>query len=102
MDSSSSDNAQKSVAEQVKNQCANAFPSTEFLDVVDQSDGCGAKLLVTIVSDEAFDKVPLIQRHRKVQKVLKDAGFGMDVVHAVTIQAYTIAQWEKKKTDKAA
>ena len=54
------------------------------------------------MSDEAFDKVPLIQRHRKVQKVLKDAGFGMDVVHAVTIQAYTIAQWEKKKTDKAA
>lgn len=54
------------------------------------------------MSDDAFDKVPLIQRHRKVQKVLKDAGFGMDIVHAVTIQAWTKSQWEKKKTDGAA
>ena len=77
--------------------CEKAFPSTEFLQVIDESDGCGAKLLVTIVSDEAFDKVPLIKRHRHVQKVLKDAGFGMDIVHAVTIQAWTKSQWEKKK-----
>mmetsp|Transcript_15920 Transcript_15920/g.20212 ORF Transcript_15920/g.20212 Transcript_15920/m.20212 type:complete len:100 (-) Transcript_15920:49-348(-) len=91
------DTAQLSVAEQVEIQCGKSFPSTEFLQVVDQSDGCGAKLLVTIVSDAAFEKVPLIQRHRKVQKVLKDAGFGMDIVHAVTIQAWTVSQWEKKK-----
>mmetsp|Transcript_14194 Transcript_14194/g.17240 ORF Transcript_14194/g.17240 Transcript_14194/m.17240 type:complete len:98 (+) Transcript_14194:94-387(+) len=86
-----------SVADRVKAECQKAFTTTEFLEVIDESDGCGAKLLVTIVSDEAFNKVPLIQRHRKVQKVLKEAGFGMDMIHAITIQAWTVAQWEKKK-----
>ena len=61
------------------------------------TDGCGVKLKLTIVSDAAFQKVPLIQRHRKVQTVLKDAGYGMDVIHALTIQAWTKDQWEKKK-----
>jgi len=49
------------------------------------------------VSDAAFAKVPLIQRHRKINKVLKDAGLGMDLIHALTIQAWTVAQWEKKR-----
>lgn len=93
-------NSEASVAEQVQSHCEKAFAPTEFLEVIDQSDGCGAKLLVTIVSDEAFNKVPLIKRHRNVQKVLNDAGFGMDIVHAVTIQAWTVAQWEKKKNAK--
>jgi hypothetical protein len=41
------------------------------------------------VSD-TFDKVPLIQRHRRVQKTLNEAGFGMDQVHAITIKAWTV------------
>ena len=87
----------RSAGRWVDPQCEKSFSPTEFLQVIDQSDGCGAKLVVTIVSDAAFNKVPLIQRHRKVQKVLKDAGFGMDMIHAVTIQAWTVSQWEKKK-----
>lgn len=32
-------------------------------EVIDQSDGCGAKFSVVIVSD-VFDGKPLLQRHR--------------------------------------
>lgn len=49
--------------------------------------------MITIVSDEAFDNVPLIQRHRKVQKVIKDAQFD---IHALTIKAWTVSQYQKK------
>ena len=63
---------------------------------MDESDGCGAKIQLTIVS-AVFDGVPLIQRHRKVQAILKEAGLGMDTIHALTIKAWTEAQWVKKK-----
>ena len=78
--------------------CTKAYPNTEFLQVKDHSDGCGAKLEIIIVSDEAFDNVPLIQRHRQVQKVLKDGGFGMDIVHAVTLRTWTVKQWVKSQS----
>ena len=78
-------------------QCETHFAPTEFIECIDQSGGCGAKLHLTVVSDAAFTKVPIIQRHRKINKVLKDAGLGMDVIHALTIQAWTVAQWEKKR-----
>eukprot|EP00979_Chaetoceros_neogracilis_P000440 scaffold107_cov269-Chaetoceros_neogracile.AAC.32 len=73
--------------------------STEDKSIADQVKavvhGCGQKLLLTIVSD-TFDKVPLIQRHRRVQKTLNEAGFGMDQVHAITIKAWTVQQYKKK------
>ncbi len=78
--------------------CEDAFPQNEFIEIVDETDGnCdgGAKLIVTIVSDEAFDKVPLIRRHRKVQGILKE---NMDAIHALSINAWTKSQWEKKKS----
>lgn len=87
---------QQSVAERVKSECEKKFAPVEFVECIDQSDGCGAKLLLTIVSD-IFVKVPLIQRHRQVQKTLKEAGFGMDQVHAITIQAWTVDQYKKKE-----
>ena len=68
-----------------------------FVQCVDESDGCGAKLVLTVVSDDDFEKVPLLQRHRKVQKILKDAGY-MDQIHALTIRAWTVKQWEAKKS----
>ena len=77
-------------------QCEKSFAPVEFVECIDQSDGCGAKLLLTIVSD-TFASVPLLQRHRQVQKALKEAGFGMDQVHAITIQAWTVEQYRKKQ-----
>ena len=66
------------------------------IEVIDESDGCGAKIQLTIVSP-VFDGLPLIQRHRKVQMTLNEVGLGMDVIHALTIRAWTESQWEKKK-----
>jgi len=89
-----------SIAELVKAECEKHFAPTQFIECIDESDGCGAKLLLTIVSDASFEKVPPLQRHRKIQKVLKDASLGMDLIHALTIQAWTVAQWEKRKADQ--
>ena len=73
---------------------------TEFaalnVKVVDNSDNhCqgGAKLEVLVVSD-AFESVPLLQRHRKVNACLDE--FMVDI-HALTIKAYTPAQYELKQ-----
>lgn len=86
---------EKDVADQVKAECEKSFAPTAFVECIDESDGCGAKLRLTVVSDN-FDKVPLLQRHRRVQKVLDEAGFGMDQVHALTIKAWTVEQYKKK------
>ena len=89
---------QLSFCNQNKQKCEDAFPQHDLIEVIDESDGnCngGAKLIVTIVSDEAFDKVPLIKRHRQVQGILKE---NMDAIHALSINAWTKVQWEKKKS----
>ena len=80
----------------MKAKCTEAFAITH-IDVVDFTDGAcsGAKLELTIVSED-FDKVPLIQRHRKVQALLKTDGL-MDKIHVLTIKAWTPEQWEAKK-----
>lgn len=73
---------------------------TEFsaltVNVVDNSDNhCqgGAKLEVLVVS-EAFESLPLLQRHRKVNACLDEF---MDNIHALTIKAYTPSQYESKQ-----
>ena len=78
-------------------QCTEAFHPL-YIDVVDFTDGAcsGAKLELTIVSED-FDKVPLIQRHRKVQALLKEDGLMDEKIHALTIKAWTPEQWEAKK-----
>mmetsp|Transcript_7289 Transcript_7289/g.10431 ORF Transcript_7289/g.10431 Transcript_7289/m.10431 type:complete len:91 (+) Transcript_7289:100-372(+) len=86
------------IANQVKEECEKQLAPIHHIECIDHSDGCGSKLELIIVSDESFQGVPLLQRHRKVQKLLKDAGLGMDIIHALTIKAWTVEQWEKKKS----
>ena len=78
-------------------QCTEAF-AISHIDVIDFSDGAcsGAKLELIIVSSD-FEKVPLIQRHRKVQALLKEDGLMDEKIHALTIKAWTPEQWEAKK-----
>ena len=71
------------------------YPDAVECSVVDHSDGCGAKLELTIVSD-AFEGTPLIKRHREVQNNLKEVGL-FEEIHALQIKAWTAEQWEKKK-----
>mmetsp|Transcript_22072 Transcript_22072/g.48091 ORF Transcript_22072/g.48091 Transcript_22072/m.48091 type:complete len:88 (-) Transcript_22072:98-361(-) len=86
-----------SLADTVKERCTAAF-KTEHIEVIDFTDGAcvGAKLEVIIVSEE-FNGVPLIQRHRKVQALLKEDRLMDEAIHALTIKAWTPEQWETKK-----
>lgn len=63
------------------------------LEVVDMSDGCGAKFQTVIVSSK-FEGLPLLQRHRLVNKVLEEE---LKVIHAFQMKTLTPEQWEKTK-----
>ncbi|VDO76293.1 unnamed protein product [Heligmosomoides polygyrus] len=68
-----------------------------FQEVVDESDGCGAKFLIVVVSDE-FNGKRVLECHRLVQESIADV---MPQIHAVTIQAYTQSKWETAKKAEA-
>lgn len=57
--------------------------------VNDDSDGCGAKFSVIIVSDKFIGKT-LLQRHRMVNEVLADE---LKVIHAFSQKTLTTEQW---------
>ena len=63
------------------------------VEVVDQSDGCGQKLQLVVVSDE-FDGKPLLAQHRLVNKALEDE---LKSVHAFNIKTMTPAKWAKRQ-----
>jgi len=71
---------------------------------MDHTDGVcsgGAKLEVLVVSD-AFDKLPLLKRHRMVNDSLmkskdNDNDNLMDQIHALQLKTWTPAQYESKK-----
>jgi len=58
----------------------------------------GAKLVLTVVSDQFQGKMPLA-RHRMINKLFEDELKDGNKIHALTIHAWTPAQWEKKKSD---
>lgn len=63
----------------------------KFVSVEDVSDGCGAKFISVIVTSK-FEGVPLIQRHRMVNEVLKEE---MPHIHAFSQKTLTPEQYEK-------
>ncbi|XP_071448489.1 bolA-like protein 2 [Hetaerina americana] len=64
------------------------------VDVHDDSDGCGAKFSVVIVSPK-FEGLPLLQRHRLVNSTLKEE---LPNIHAFSQKTLTPAQWEEQKS----
>ena len=71
--------------------------TVSHLDIVVQGGGCdgGSKITLTVVSS-AFEKMPLLKRHRLVNEVFaKELQDGS--VHALSVKAYTPAQYESKK-----
>jgi BolA-like protein 1 len=70
------------------------------VDAIDKTAGhsCdnGAKLEVVVVSD-AFDKVPLLQRHRMVNDTMSEL---MPQIHALSIKAWTGQQYTTKTTNQ--
>lgn len=67
--------------------------SATFVEVVDDSDGCGQKFSCVIVSD-IFKGKPLLQTHRLVNRILKEE---LKEIHAFSLKNYTIEQWESLK-----
>ena len=76
------------------------FPSvclsshSDSQDVVDVSDGCGAKFECVIVSP-AFDGKPILERHRMVNEILSEE---MKSIHAFSMRTLTPEQWNKIQT----
>lgn len=71
------------------------YPNAIECSIVDHSDGCGAKLELTIVTDD-FDGVLLLKRHREINNLMKEKGLWVEL-HALQINAWTGKQWEAKK-----
>jgi stress-induced morphogen len=69
--------------------------NVEFLSVVDDSDGCGSKFKVIVVSS-AFEGVKLLQRHRLVNGSAGALAEEMKHIHAMNIKAWTPGQYRKK------
>ena len=63
-------------------------------EVLGSCDG-GAKVTVTVVST-AFVKLPLLKRHRLVNGIFSEE-LKSESIHALSVKAYTPAQYEAKK-----
>ena len=57
-------------------------------------DGDGSHFMARVVSD-AFDGLPMIKQHKMVYATLGDSMEG--AIHALSIQTYTRAAWEKAR-----
>lgn len=88
------------IEDDVRNKCS-AFFEAEFCECVNPEGSCsgGAKLILTIVSEKFQGKMPLA-RHRMVNKLLEQELADGSKIHALTINAWTISQWEKKKGER--
>lgn len=62
-----------------------------FVKAVDESDGCGGKFSVIVVSEQ-FKGKGLLQRHRLVNTALAEE---LKIIHAFSQTNYTPEQWEK-------
>jgi stress-induced morphogen len=83
------------ISDAVEAKCKSDLGAT-FVECVDLTDGScdgNAKLELVVVS-EKFEGVPLLKRHRTVNTALEDL---MPQIHALTIKAWTPAQYESKK-----
>lgn len=64
--------------------------------VIDESDGCGGKFNVIIVSKE-FEGKSILQRHRLVNSTLAEE---LKTIHAFSQKTFTPEQWAKEQASK--
>lgn len=67
--------------------------NASHVEVTDDSDGCGSKFTVIIVSDE-FEGKTLLQQHRLVNSVLEEE---LKTIHAFSQKTFTPEQWKKQQ-----
>lgn len=70
----------------------------EFVQVIDQSDGCGSKFEITVVSPEFMGKA-IIAQHRMVNKAIEEE---RKHIHAITLKTKTPESWKAEKEDEQA
>ncbi|XP_005183767.1 bolA-like protein 2 [Musca domestica] len=68
----------------------------QYVQAVDESDGCGGKFSVVIVSDK-FKGLKMLQKHRMVNSVLAEE---LKEIHAFSQKSYTPEEWEKVQQEK--
>ncbi|KAK4309149.1 hypothetical protein Pmani_019207 [Petrolisthes manimaculis] len=78
--------------EYIRNKITKELEATH-VEVVDQSDGCGGKFNVVVVSPK-FTGKPLLQRHRLVNGVLAEE---LKTIHAFSMKTLTPEQWEQQQ-----
>ena len=79
-----------------------AIDNVAHLTVEDESDGCGSKFAILLVSD-AFEKVKRLQRHRMINGAKQGClAEEMKNIHALTLKLYTVKEYEKKQAKLAA
>ena len=83
----------------VRSRCQESpkLATVSHLDIEVQGGGCsgGSKVKLLVVST-AFEKLSLIKRHRLVNEVFA-AELENESIHALSVKAYTPAQYESKK-----
>ncbi|XP_015176736.1 PREDICTED: protein BOLA2-like isoform X2 [Polistes dominula] len=67
--------------------------NASHVEVTDDSDGCGSKFTVIIVSDE-FEGKTLLQQHRLVHSILEEE---LKIIHAFSVKTFTSEQWKKQQ-----
>lgn len=73
--------------------CQDALEA-DYIDCTVVGDGCGAKVDLKVVS-KAFEGVPLLKRHQLVNEIFSE-DLSNNRIHALTIKAWTPAQYAKK------
>ncbi|KDO31412.1 hypothetical protein SPRG_04027 [Saprolegnia parasitica CBS 223.65] len=69
-----------------------------YIQVEDNSDGCGTKFSVIVVSP-LFEGMGLLQRQRAVNEALKEE---MTSIHALQMKTWTPAQFEQRRPSSRA
>lgn len=70
------------------------IPDVVHVKAIDESDGCGGKFNITIVSS-AFAGKPMLQQHRLVHKAIEEE---RKTIHALTLKTKTPEAWEGEKS----
>jgi stress-induced morphogen len=73
-------------------------PNCDFVKVIDQSDGCGSKFEITVVSSEFMGKA-IIAQHRMVNKAIEEE---RKHIHAITVKTKTPESWKSENEDEGA
>jgi len=76
----------------IQDKLTNGLEATH-VEVVDETDGCGGKFSVIVVSKQ-FEGKPLLARHRLVNSLLADE---LKEIHAFSQKTLTPEQWEARQ-----